>query len=416
MEDCKRREDCRLCGSAELELVLALAPTPPANAFVSAEDRALEQKTYPLDVFMCRECGHVQLLDVVDPEILFRDYVYVSGTSPVFVRHFESYASECIEAAGLASGDLVVDIGSNDGTLLSFFKKAGMRVLGIDPARDIARRATEAGIETWDEFFGRSTAERIVSEKGPAKLVTANNVFAHLDPMREFVQGVRSVLDNEGVFVFEVSYLADVYEKTLFDTIYHEHLAYHSVIPLVCFFRDMGMELKAAHRMPTHGGSLRGFATLPGRGMASDGSVEELVGMERSLGLDRVETLKSFGRRIDEVRDELTGLLERLAADGKRIAGYGAPAKATTLMHHFGLRADLLDYIVDDSPLKQNLFTPGLHVPVVSSACLKEDPPDYLLVLAWNFAPSIMENNAFHTKAGGRFIVPLPSVEVYPNE
>lgn len=416
MADCTRRSDCRLCGSADLEQVLSLIPTPPANAFVRREALGRTQKAYPLDVFMCRNCGHVQLLDVVSPDELFRDYVYVSGTSPVFVRHFEEYAAACIDMLGLAAGDLVVDIGSNDGTLLRFFQAEGVRVLGVDPARDIARRATEAGVETWDEFFGLDLARRIKAEKGQARLVTANNVFAHLDPMREFVQGVAETLTPDGAFVFEVSYLVDVYEKTLFDTIYHEHLAYHTVLPLKRFFAANGMELKRARRAATHGGSLRGVATLAGRGVEADGSVDELIDLERSLGLHDTAALKAFGRQIDEVKAELTGLLERLAAQGKRIAGYGAPAKATTLMHHFGLRADLLDYIVDDSPLKQGLYTPGLHVPVVSSSRLETEPPDYLLVLAWNFAPSIIQKNTTFAEAGGRFIVPLPSVEVLPHE
>ncbi|MEK7244962.1 MAG: methyltransferase domain-containing protein, partial [Pseudomonadota bacterium] len=228
---CRRRADCRLCGARRLTRVLALTPTPPANAFVPASARGVPQVCFPLDVFFCEDCGHVQLLDVVNPRVLFENYVYVSGTSPVFVRHFEDYARTVVERFRPAAGSLALDIGSNDGTLLGFFRKAGLNVLGIDPARAIAAEATKRGIETWAEFFGPALAARIRTERGPAAVITANNVFAHADDLAGIADGVRDLLGPDGVFVFEVSYLVDVYENTLFDTIYHEHLAYHSVAP-----------------------------------------------------------------------------------------------------------------------------------------------------------------------------------------
>jgi len=410
----RRRDDCRLCGSRRLTLVLALTPTPPANAFVPAGDRNKPQACFPLDVFFCEDCGHVQLLDVVDPRILFENYVYVSGTSPVFVRHFESYAGAVLDRFRPAPGGLVVDIGSNDGTLLEFFRKRGMKVLGVDPARDIASAATARGIETRPDFFTPELAARIRAERGPAAIVTANNVFAHADDLAGVLEGVRSLLASNGVFVFEVSYLVDVFEKTLFDTIYHEHLAYHSVAPLLRFFAAHGMELFAAERVESHGGSLRGFAQLAGGSHRSDGSIEILTRLERSLGLDRAATLAAFGRKIDAVRDSLRALLLGLKAQGKRVAGFGAPAKATTLMYHFGLGLDLIEFIADDSPLKQGLYTPGLHVPVLAADAIYQKRPDYLLILAWNFARPIMNKHARFADEGGRFIVPLPTVEVLP--
>jgi len=411
---CRRRADCRLCGGRALTQVLSLAPTPPANAFVPKDALAKPQARFPLDVFFCESCGHVQLLDVVDPKVLFENYVYVSGTSPVFVRHFENYAGAVVARAGLKPGGLALDIGSNDGTLLGFFQKAGMKVLGIDPARAIAADATKRGIETWADFFGAPLAQRIRAERGPAAIVTANNVFAHIDDLGGVTDGVRALLAPDGVFVFEVSYLVDVYEHTLFDTIYHEHLAYHSVGPLVRFFAAHGMEMFAAERVPSHGGSLRGYAQLRGGPHKADGSVEKLIALEKSLGLDRAEALKGFGRKIDGVRDSLRALLLDLKAKGKRIAGFGAPAKATTLMYHFGLGPDVVEFIVDDSPLKQGLYSPGLHVPVLPATAIAEQKPDYLLILAWNFARPIMEKNARFAAQGGRFIIPLPTVEVYP--
>jgi SAM-dependent methyltransferase len=410
---CHRRHDCRLCGGRDLTRVLSLAPTPPANAFVAAAALEEPQPLYPLDWWFCRDCTHVQLLDVVDAEALFGDYVYVSGTSPVFVRHFEDYAAWAVAELGLEPGDLVVDVGSNDGTLLSAFKGLGMRVLGVDPAREIARRASAAGIETEAAFFDLELARRWRAEHGPARCITANNVFAHIDDLAGVAQGVRTLLADDGAFVFEVSYLVDVYEKTLFDTIYHEHLDYHSVQPLIGFFARHGLRLVAAQRVPSHGGSLRGVARSAGNSAEEDGSVQELVALERRLGLDRAETLERYGARIQALGQELRSLVTEIKAAGKSLAGFGAPAKATTLMHQFGLGPDEIDFIVDDSPLKQGLFTPGLHIPVLPSSAIAERRPDYLIVLAWNFAEPIMAKHQAFREAGGHFIVPLPSLEVY---
>jgi SAM-dependent methyltransferase len=407
-----RRSTCRLCGGTHLTMVLGLAPTPPANAFVPAAELDEPQERFPLDLFFCHDCAHVQLLDVVDPRVLFENYVYVSGTSPVFVRHFQAYADDVIARFRVPAGSLVVDVGSNDGTLLSCFAQAGMRVQGIDPARDIAADATARGIPTIADFFTPALATQIRADKGAAKVVTANNVFAHVDDLTGVVDGIRAVLDDDGVFVFEVSYLVDVFEKTLFDTIYHEHLAYHSVQPLIRFLAANGMELIEALRVDSHGGSLRGVAQLQGGPHPLGQSVAEAVALERRLGLDKAETFLDFARDIDERKRQLGDLLRGLKADGKRIAGFGAPAKATTLLYHFDLGPDIIDFIIDDSPLKQGLFTPGMHIPVLPGSAIAEKKPDYLVVLAWNFAQPIIEKNAGFREAGGKFIVPLPQVEV----
>jgi len=408
----RRRTDCRLCAGSELELVLALTPTPPANAFVPPAERDKPQPVFPLDLFLCKSCFHLQMLDVVDPRLLFENYVYVSGTSPVFVRHFQDYAAELIRRYQPAPGALALDIGSNDGTLLRFFKEAGLAVLGIDPARSIAEAATQAGIETAVGFFTPEFAERLHAERGPATIVTANNVFAHIDDLAGVVRGVRSLLAPGGIFAFEVSYLVDVVEKTLFDTIYHEHLSYHSVRPLVRFFADHGMELIEAQRIPSHGGSLRGIAQLRGGPWKVGPSVGEALTVEERLGLDKTESFRAFGRDIDRVKAELRRVLQGFKAAGKSIAGFGAPAKATTLMYHFGIGPEIVDFIVDDSPLKQGLLTPGMHIPVLGSSALAERNPDYLIVLAWNFAQSIMAKHGAYRAAGGHFVVPLPEIEL----
>lgn len=407
-----RRSDCRLCGGHDLIRVLSLTPTPPANAFVTAAESDKEQQCFPLDLYFCQACTHIQLLDVVNPELLFSEYVYVSGTSASFVAHLDNYAQTLVARFGLSSQDLIVDIGSNDGTLLAAFKKGGLQVLGVDPAHRLAEEATRRGLETLPEFFTSEVARRVRETYGAARVVTANNVFAHADDLAEILRGVRILLRNDGIFVFEVSYLLDVLQKTLFDTIYHEHLSYHSVAPLARFFAANGFELFSVTRIPTHGGSIRGYAKIAGAQYKPDGSVESLRRLEHKNGLDDPESFSDFSARITARKAELREVLIGIRARGKKIVGFGAPAKATTLMYHFDL-GPMLSYIIDDNPLKQGLYSPGFHIPVFPSSRLyEESDPPYVLILAWNFADTIMQNHASLSKAGGHFIVPLPTVQV----
>lgn len=404
------REDCRLCTSPRLTKVLELPPTPLANEFPTKPN--VEQEKFPLWLAACGDCGHVQLPVVVDPERLFRDYVYVSGTSKVFVEHFRKYAYDLV-AKHMAPGDLVVEVGSNDGTMLRFFKDAGMRVTGVDPAVALAARATEAGLHTVGEFFTAATAQKILDLRGPAKVVVANNVFAHADDLRSIALAVKSLLDEDGAFVFEVSYLADVLNKTLFDTIYHEHLAFHSVEPLVGFFRKLDMSLVDARRVDTHGGSIR-VTVSPQADRLPSLSAAALIAEERALGLGTkpARAFDAFTKAILDRRDELLRLLRGAKMGGKRIAAYGAPAKATTLLHTFGLEDGMLDFVVDDSQHKQGRYMPGTDIPVLPSAAIGDRRPDYVLLLAWNFADSILEKLAPYRAAGGKCIVPLPNVRV----
>ncbi len=409
-----RRSTCRLCDSGDLTLVISLGHTPLANEFVSKEKLDQKQDQFPLDLYICNACAHVQMLDVVDPEILFRNYVYVSGTSPVFIEHFRKYSAAILELTHLPKGSRVLEIGSNDGTLLSFFKTAGMEVLGIDPARNIAEEATKKGIETWPEFFSPALAAKIKKERGAVDVVAANNVFAHADDLHSIVQGVAGLLSPNGIFVFEVSYLLDVYEKTLFDTIYHEHLSYHSVKPLVGLFERHGMELIDAVQVEPHGGSLRAVAKMKNGSLPKQPGVDALITREAALGLHGPAAYKKLFDDIQTLKKDLGKLLADLKSQGKKIAGFGAPAKATTLMYHFGLGPKELDYIIDDSPLKQGLFSPGHHIPVVPSSHLSDaaHKPDYLLILAWNFADSIIKKNQAFRVQGGHFIVPLPKLQL----
>jgi SAM-dependent methyltransferase len=408
-----KRKTCRLCGSAELDRVLSLTPTPPANSFVPRERLDEPQPCFPLDVHLCRACKHLQLVDIVDPEYLFAHYVYTSGAAPVMAAHLRAHGRGVIKRLRPAPDDFVVELGSNDGTFLRVFQEARLRILGVDPARNIAAQANAAGIATLPAFFNVETAGNILAEYGPAKIICANHVFAHAADMQGLIDGVGALLAPDGAFVFETGYLVDVYEKTLFDTMYHEHIDYHRVGPLRRFFAANGLELFDALRVDIQGGALRGFAARPGTHPVQTAKLDALEAYEKKLGLDRPETFRDYAARIDGCRAALTRLLATLKSQGKRIAGYGAPAKATTLMYHFGLDRSAIEYIVDDSPLKVGLFTPGLHVPVLPVETIYQDRPDYLVILAWNFAEPIMKMHAAYAAAGGRFIVPLPTLAVH---
>ncbi|MBI3317668.1 MAG: class I SAM-dependent methyltransferase [Candidatus Omnitrophica bacterium] len=405
-----RREACRLCGGRSLELALSLAPTPLADAYVPQDRLGEVQGTYPLDLFLCRTCGHVQLLDVVNPEILYRDYAYATSTSLGLVEHFRRTADDLLVSMEPAQGSWVVEIGSNDGSMLRRFKEQGMRVLGVDPAREIARKATESGVETLPDFFTSSLASRIRRERGPAALITANNVFAHADDLSDVTAGIWELLSPDGAFVFEVSYLADILQKRLFDTVYHEHLCYHSVRPLAAFFHRHGMELIDALRIPTKGGSLRVTVQRAGGPRSVSPSVEELTALEERMGLARIETFRSFADQLGKVKAGLLDRLREIKHKGGSIAGYGASHTVTTLLHHFDL-APFLSFLVDDNPCKQGLFSPGHHIPVFHPRVLYSQKPEVALILAWNYSQPILAKHQPFLAQGGRFLLPLPNVE-----
>ena len=410
MKDFYLRARCRMCESSNLEKVMALTPTPPGNNFLKQIELDLPEPTYPLDLYFCQECHHLQLGHVVDPKILYqKDYFYVSGTSSKFVEHMRNYAVDMIQRFALKLGDLVVDIGSNDGTCLRSFKESGMtRFLGVDPATKIAQRATESGIETVGDFFSHELAVHLRKQHGPATFITSHNACAHIDHLDDVTRGVQHWLADDGVFVLEVGYLLDVYENTWFDTIYHEHLDYHTVAPFKKLFARAGMKLIGAQRVSPQGGSIRVMAQKINGPRSDDCSAEALIALEQRSGLDRPETFIQFGRRINEVGAQLRSLIKSLKANSKTIAGYGAATKSTTLLSHFGLGNDDLAFIIDDNPLKQGLFAPATHIPVLATEELYRRRPDYLLILAWNFAEPIMASHQKYTDDGGKFIVPMP--------
>lgn len=409
-----RRKACALCAAPEASLtkVLELAATPPANEFVREDELAQAQDLIPLTLLLCGACGHLQLAEIVDPRRLFQHYVYVSGTSSVFVAHFARFAKDMVARLGLDPTSFVVDVGSNDGTLLKQFQAIGVaNVLGVDPAVEIVKEAVAAGVPTREGFFTAALAHEIRATQGPADLLCANNVFAHAEDLAGFAEAVRALLAGEGVFVFEVSYLVDVIQNLLFDTIYHEHLAYHALDPLVRFFEGLGLRLFDAERVSTHGGSIRCFVCQARARHVSTDRLAGLLRAERELGLFSPDVYARFKQRISDLGRQLRDRVTEVRAQGQRLAGYGAPAKLTTLMYEFGLDQNSIDFIVDDSTWKQGRYTPGTHIPVLAPAELLHRRPAWCVVFAWNFADSIVKKNAGYTAGGGRFIIPLPRLQ-----
>lgn len=405
MQLVEKRLICRVCEGGDLVKVLSFGATPPANAFVRQEDLSKPENSFPLECYYCKSCSFVQLLDIVSPELLFKNYVYVSSTSPVFVAHFDHFAETICKRFELPAGSLIADIGSNDGILLKPFKAKGMKVVGIDPADKIAQMATDQGIETVPAFFTPEVAQKIRADKGAAQIMTATSVFPHVDNLNVLVAAVKELLADNGVFIIEAYYLLSIIEKNLFDTVYHEHLSYFTVDTFVKLFNRLGMEVFDVEKTDTHGGSLRVFVQKRGGGHNVQDSLKRFMDEEQAKGMQQIETFIKYQTTIEKNKEDLLKLLRSLKAEGKKIVGYGAPAKGNTLLNYFDIGTDLLDYIVDDSTWKQGLYSPGKHIPVVSSATLKEQKPDHVLMLAWNFARPIMEKLLdLETK----FIIPVP--------
>jgi len=413
MKDYVKTSSCRICKNKNLIKVLDLGSTPPANSFLKKSELKKKESFFPLQLFFCNKCKLVQLGHVVSPELLFRKYLYVSSTSLVFIKHFEEYASSVFKKFKLNKSSLIVDIGSNDGILLRPFKKLGAKVLGVDPALDIAKKATKEGLTTLPFFLNQKVANEISQKYGNADVICANNVFAHVDDLDELTRAVKIILKPNGVFIIEAPYLIDFIEKNLFDLIYHEHLSYLAIKPLDFFFRKHGMRIFDVIKTSSHGGSIRIFVKKIDGKSPITSSAKEFINEEALKGLSKEKTYLDFAKNIEKNKKELLDLLKSIKDQGKTIVGYGAPAKGNTLLNYFGINTKVLDYIIDDSPLKQGLFTPGTHIPVYSSEKLnKGKVPDYIFILAWNFAKPIMEKLTLFSEQGGKFIVPVPTPEI----
>lgn len=396
-----------------MRLFLDLGKLPLANKFLSESELGLAtpERTYPLRVGFCSICSHVQLMERVPPAAMFDDYLYISGMSTTLRAHLHDLAAIVVQRRNLGSSDLVVDIGSNDGTLLSGFKQLGTRTLGVDPAQNLAARAAEAGVETFTAFFGARTAEQIAQRWGKASAITMTNTFPHIPDLDDLLSGIDRLLAPGGVFVIEAHYLLDLLNQGAFDTVYHEHVSFWAAGPMRRLLRAHGMDIMTVERLPIHHGQVRVFVQRATEGQP-DESLAAALAVEAEAGLDRFETFAAFARRAYQIRDDVRSTLAGLRAQGKRVAGYGAPAKGSTLLSFLRLSSEDIPYIADRSPLKQGRYVPGVRIPIVDPQHILDDRPDFLLLLAWNFADEIMGEQAEFRRRGGAFIIPLPEVHV----
>jgi SAM-dependent methyltransferase len=381
---------------------------PLANAFLRSPDEFAGEPSFPLDLYFCHGCSFVQLLDVIDHEVLFRHYLYASGTSDTIAAHNRELAANVVGLLDLGKEDLVVEVASNDGSLLKCFKALDVRVLGIEPAGNIAAKARAADLDVVERFFSSAVASDVRASHGPAAAVIANNVLAHVDDPRDFLAGARSLLKPGGLVIVEVPYLGELLDRLEYDTVYHEHLGYFSVGALVALADAADVSVVRVDRVAVHGGSIRvSFQSrdeVPGHAPA----VLELVRMEEEDGLGRLSRYERFARDVQRNRESVLTLLRQLVAAGRSVAGYGAPAKGNTLLNYCGIDGRLLPYTVDKSPLKVGMYTPGTHIPVLPVSTLLERQPDYVLVLAWNFADEIIRQQHEYRERGGQFILPIP--------
>ena len=402
---------CRSCGNRGLRPFLSLGKTPLADALLEPGADLSEEAHFPLDVAFCPECTLVQILEEVPPQQLFVDnYLYFSSFSPALLEHSRRHVEGLVTGRGLGTDDLVVELASNDGYLLRQFQPHGVRVLGVDPAPDQARAAREAGVPTVEEFFGVELAHRLRAEHGPADVIVANNVMAHVPQLNDFVGGIAVLLADDGVLTVENPWVRDLVEHGEFDTIYHEHFVYYSCTAVATLMERHGLVLNNVDYFPDlHGGTLRWTV---GRVAGPDGNAAEYLELERSSGLTEFGYYADFAARVQATRNALRDLLSGLKAEGASIAAYGAAAKGSTMVNYVGLGIDVIDFVVDRNTYKQGKLMPGTHLPIRPVEALLDDQPDYCLLLAWNFADEILQQQAEYRRRGGRFIRPVPTPKV----
>ena len=413
MQDAETR--CRSCRGGGLKTLLSLGRTPLANALLRREQLAREEPTYPLELVFCPACALVQITETVDPVKLFRHYAYFSSFSDTLLLHAGTLAGRLVETRRLTPADLVIEIASNDGYLLQYYRQAAIPVLGIEPAENIARVARrERGIPTLCEFFDEHLARRLAADGRRADVIHANNVLAHVPDLNGFVTGIETLLKDDGIATIEVPYVKDLVDNVEFDTIYHEHLCYFSLTSLVGLFGRHRLHVFDVQRLQIHGGSLRVFVCKTGSGRTEPvlPAVGELLDEEAAWGAPSEQFYRGFGARVEKLRRDLIGLLKDLKAQEKRIAVYGASAKGSTLLNYFGIGGETLDFVVDRSTAKQGHYTPGTRLKIFPPEKLVEEMPDYVLLLTWNFADEILQQQAEYRRRGGQFIIPVPEVKV----
>ncbi len=402
---------CRSCGYATLHPVLDLGRTPLANQLLALSQLDRPEAFYPLEVVLCPRCTLVQITETVPPEQLFREYPYFSSFSDTLLQHAEELANSLVDARSLDGRSEVVELASNDGYLLQYYKRRGVRVLGIEPARNIARVAEERGIPTICEFFDAGLALQLREQDHRADVLHAHNVLAHVADLNGFVEGIHVLLKEDGLAVVETPYIKDLIDHCEFDTIYHEHLCYYSLTALDDLFRRHGMLVQDVARIPIHGGSLRVLVGQAGA-FVPTAAVTSLLAEEAAWGVGRLEFYQCFSEGVSHLKECLRAMLSDLKQRGNHIAAYGAAAKGSTLLNYCLIGSDLLDFVVDRSTYKQGHYMPGVHLPICSPQRLLDDMPDYTLLLTWNFAPEIVQQQSDYIRRGGRFIVPIPRLEV----
>jgi SAM-dependent methyltransferase len=406
---------CLFCGSRDLHSVVDLGMSPLCESYVPAERLNSMEPFYPLHAFVCGACCLVQLDEYVSREDIFTEYAYFSSYADSWVQHMKQYADMISDRLGLSPESFVVEVASNDGYLLQHFVARGIPVLGIEPAANVARVAVEKGIPTLVRFFGEATARELAAEGRLADLVAGANVLAQVPDVNDFVKGLKIILKPGGVITIEFPHLMKLIDENQFDTIYHEHFSYFSLLSSENILRKHGLVVFDVDEIPTHGGSLRIYARHaedPSRPVSV--RVEELRARELARGYDRVESYLAFSEKVRETKRKLLEFLIEAKRQGKSIAGYGAPGKGNTLLNYCGIRTDFLDYTVDRNTYKQGKYLPGTHIPIFAPEKLRETQPDYVLILPWNFKDEIIRQNAYIREWGGKFVVPIPEVTVLP--
>lgn len=405
----KIRNSCRICGHANLINFISLGKTPLADLFVKNPNQFEHQ--FPLDVKVCPKCFLVQLVDDVNSELLFGDnYAFYTGGSPSSLKYFNDYAKSVMERFPKECSNFIVEIASNDGTFLKPFAKNGYTVLGIDPAKNVAKEANQNNIPTIVDFFNSKSALNIVNKNGHAGIIIANNVIAHVEDLFDFFQGVKTLLDKNGVFIFECQYFPYLLFNNQFDNVYHEHRSYFSLTPLMNVLEKSDLEAFDVEEHNTQGGSIRVFATHKGKRAIKKRLIKALTD-EKQMEITNLDTYLGFQARVNYIKIKLNQMLTELKTKNKKIAGYGASAKSNTLLNYCGIGTNLLDYIVDKTPYKYGLYSPGMHVPVISpeEEMKKFGKPDYYLLLVWNYADKIIEKEKDFIKNDGQFIIPIPT-------
>ena len=408
----QERTQCRTCGSKNLKLILDLGRTALVNDFLRPEDVAGYKISLPLRVVLCPDCSLVQLADTVNPKILYSHYAYVTSTSKTMDTHLNKMMTHLLSTARLGAGSKVLEIASNTGVFLKKFKEQGCEVLGVEPAGNIADVALATAIPTRKEFFNAATARKLKTEWGQADLILGRHVFAHINDLRDLVAGLEAMSHQDTLIAFEVPYLVDFFEHTEYDTVYHEHLSYISVRSIEALLKDSLFMLSRVDHYPIHGGSILFHLRHRSSKARPHASVAQALQNEKQLRLAEPATWAMFAQRVNHIRTELPALIRRLKAQGKRIIGYGASAKGNTLLNTCGLGTSELDYIIDNTPFKQDKIAPGSWLPIRPPERLLQDQPDYALLLAWNFAPEIIKRETEFQKRGGRFMVPIPEPKI----